>query len=283
MVNLLSVDQASGPRPVTPLGIATAHLQTALQLIAAETEVSAEILNHLRQAHQLMAGLDAYVEQCTTPASSQVQAIAAATQQEPWGDRFFKGATTRQLEQEMLSGHVEGQFLKFLVRLTQTQRVLDIGLFTGYSALAMAEALPEQGQLIACEVDPYVAQFAEQLLQQSVHGQKIKVIQGSALTTLNQLADAEESFDLVFIDADKREYSQYYQLLLDRHLLKPNGIICVDNTLLQGQPYLSSEQQTENGAAIVNFNQQVAADPRVEQILLPIRDGVTLIQLLPLT
>ena len=216
--------------------------------------------------------------ECTSPESDALAAIAQKTQSEPWSRRFSDGETVRQLEQEMLSGHVEGQFLKMLVHMTRANRILDIGMFTGYSALAMAEALPSDGVLVACEVDAYVAEFAQKLFDQSAAGSKIQIKLAPAIATLNQLAEQGESFDFVFIDADKREYVQYFQLLLDSSLLAPNGFVCVDNTLLQGQPYLPEAMRSHNGQAIAEFNQFVAADPRVEQVLVPLRDGVTIVR-----
>lgn len=264
---------AAQARPVTPLGILTDHLKAAM---AQAEQMPAEAVAHLQMALDLAAGLDPYVEACTTPESAGLAAIAQATQAEPWQARFSDGETVRQLEQEMLSGHVEGQLLKMFVHMTRARRILDIGMFTGYSALAMAEALPDNGILVACEVDPYVADFAERQFQNAPHGNKIEIRLGAALDTLERLAESELSFDLVFIDADKREYLQYFQMILDSNLLEPEGFICVDNTLLQGQPYL--EEKSTNGAAIAEFNRAIAADPRVEQVLIPIRDGVTLIR-----
>lgn len=278
MVNTLNQKSLESPRPVTPLGILTEHLQAAAQLLDQESSVSADIKQHVQQALKLASGLDAYVETCTSEESPALKAIANKTSQENWNQRFSDGTTNRHLEQEMLSGHVEGQALKMFVHMTRAQRVLDIGMFTGYSALAMAEALPEEGVLVACEVDPYVATFAQELFRESPHGNKIRVELGSALQTLNKLATAQESFDLVFIDADKKEYVQYFQTVLDSNLLAPGGFICVDNTLLQGQPYLPPEERSENGEAIAQFNHVVAADPRVEQVLLPVRDGLTIIR-----
>lgn len=205
-------------------------------------------------------------------------ALAQKTSIEDWSKRFSDGETVRQLEQEMLSGHLEGQTLKMFVHITKAKSILEVGMFTGYSALAMAEALPDDGRLIACEVDSYVAEFAQTCFQESPHGRKIVVEVAPALETLHKLVAKKESFDLIFIDADKKEYIEYFQIILDSHLLAPDGLICVDNTLLQGQVYLPSEQRTANGEAIAQFNRIVAADPRVEQVLLPIRDGITLIR-----
>lgn len=268
-------------RPVTPLGILVEHLENAVRILELNPNVPAELATSLYKARQLGAGLDPYVEDCTTDESPALAAIALKTSQEAWGKRFDDGATVRALEQEMLSGHVEGQLLKMFVHMTRAKTVLDIGMFTGYSALAMAEALPPDGQLVACEVDPYVAEFAQNLFAASLHGQKISVKLGSALATLEQLAAAQQSFDLVFIDADKTEYVQYLQMLLATNLLSADGFICVDNTLLQGQPYLPLDKQTKNGTAIAQFNRFVKNDPRVEQVLIPVRDGLTLIRRLP--
>jgi caffeoyl-CoA O-methyltransferase len=175
----------------------------------------------------------------------------------------------------MLSGHVEGQTLKFLVHMTRARRVLDIGMFTGYSALAMAEALPDDGEVVACEVDPYVADVARQCFSESPAGARIRVEVGPALTTVLRL---EGPFDLVFIDADKTGYLDYFHYLVGSGLLAQHGVIAVDNTLLQGEPYTDHGARSTNGQAIADFNRAVANDSRVEQVLLPLRDGVTLIR-----
>lgn len=264
-------------RPVTPLGILVEKLEKIVK-IAETATIPDEISNAVQQAYQLAAGIDPYLEQMTTQESPALAALAKKTREEPWSKHFSDRATVRQLEQEMLSGHIEGQTLKMFVYMTGAKNILEIGMFTGYSALAMAEALPENGRVIACEVDEYVANFAKNCFQESPHGSKISVEVAPALQTLEKLAAAGESFDLVFIDADKKEYVDYFKMLLDKGLLAENGFICVDNTLLQGEPYLPSEKRSPNGEAIAQFNQIVAQDPRVEQVLLPLRDGLTVIR-----
>lgn len=264
-------------RPVTPLGIVVQKLEAILQL-AEQSNPANPLMAPLQEVHALAAGIDPYLEQCTTPDSPALTALVQQTVAEDWSQHFSNGATVRQLEQEMLSGHLEGQTLKLFVHMTQAKRILEIGMFTGYSALAMAEALPDDGYLVACEVDRYVADFARSCFDRSPHGHKIKVEVAPALETLHGLAATGVTFDLVFIDADKQEYSEYFKLLLDGELLAPNGVICVDNTLLQGQPYSPYEQRTANGEAIAQFNRAVADDPRVEQVLLPVRDGLTIIR-----
>ena len=269
--------ESNAARPVTPLGILVQQLEQLSQ--AAQTEsVSGEFKASLDQAYQLAAGLDPYLEDCTTSESAALANLTERTQKEDWSKRFDDGETVRALEQEMLSGHLEGQLLKMLVSISRSKRVLEVGMFTGYSALAIAEALPDDGYLIACEVDEYVSEFAIDCFAASPHGKKIEVKVAPAIETMRKLLEAGESFDLAFIDADKGGYIDYLNLLLDSDLLAPDGFICVDNTLMQGQPYLPEEQRRENGEAIARFNRFVAEDPRVEQVLIPIRDGLTLIK-----
>ena len=263
-------------RPVTPVGILAAKLESLVQQAAKVSSIDPIFKRELQQAYDLANGLDPYLDRCTTPESEALTALVRRTQLEDWSQRFSDGETVRHLEQEMLSGHVEGQFLKFLVRLTRAENVLEIGMFTGYSALAMAEALPDGGKLVACEVDAYVSAFAQKCFDDSSVGHKITVHVAPALDTLKTLESSGAVFDLVFIDADKPGYLDYLDILLKTSLLRPDGLICVDNTLMQGQPYLNGA--TPNGAAIAHFNEVVADDPRVEQVLLPLRDGLTLIR-----
>jgi caffeoyl-CoA O-methyltransferase len=231
----------------------------------------------LHQAYELANGLDPYLDLCTTPESPALAALVQRTNAEDWSKRFADGATVKPLEREMVSGHLEGQFLKFLIHSTKARQVLEIGVFTGYSALAMAEALPADGEVVACEVDAYAAEFAQQCFAESAAGRKISLRVAPALETMHQLAAENRVFDFVFIDADKGGYVDYLNLLLSTGLLAADGLICVDNTLMQGQPYLK-DLATENGIAIAKFNRAVVEDPRVEQVLLPLRDGITLIR-----
>lgn len=264
-------------RPVTPLGILVQQLEQIVANSKSES-VSAEFRNSLDRAFKLAAGLDPYLEDCTSPESAALANLTDRTQKEDWSKRFDDGETVKALEQEMLSGHLEGQFLKMLVAISKSKDVLEIGVFTGYSALAIAEALPDDGSLVACEVDEYAAQFAQECFDFSEHGKKIDLKVAPASETMEQLIAAGKTFDLAFIDADKGGYINYLNLLLDTNLLAADGFICVDNTLMQGQPYLSEEMRTENGKAISHFNRFVAEDPRVEQVMIPIRDGITLIK-----
>ena len=262
----------AAPRPVTPTTILAAESCDAYAELDAWGGAPLRVLQRLGRVRDLAGGLDGYLERCTTPASPALARLAQRTNATAWDVRSG-GA----LEQEMLSGHVEGQLLNFLVRMAGARRVLEIGMFTGYSALAMAEALPDDGVVVACELDDDVAAFARECFDDSPVGDRITVEVGPAMDTLRRLDGAGEPFDFVFIDADKAGYLAYLDLLLDSALLAPGAVIAVDNTLMQGQPY-TGVGVTANGQAIASFNEAVADDPRVEQVVLPLRDGLTLIR-----
>jgi caffeoyl-CoA O-methyltransferase len=194
------------------------------------------------------------------------------TAEEPDLLRRLSAETHEKMElSQMLTGRLEGTFLRLLVRLVGARRVLEVGMFTGYSALMMAEALPEDGELITCEVNPKAQAMAQRYFDQSPHGHKIQVRLGPALETLKGLAPP---FDLAFIDADKENYPNYYQRCLE--LLRPGGVIAADNVLWSGRVL---DPQDEETRAIAALNQRVRRDGRtrrVDHALLPIRDGVML-------
>ena len=268
---------ASPLRAVSPSTIIASKLLALLEQAKNIPALDQHFLDALQQAERLASGLDPYLEACSTSASADLSRLVAETQRTDWKDRFNSGHTSIELESEMVSGHVEGQFLKMLVSLMKATRVLEIGLFTGYSALAMAEALPHDGKLIACEIDPFAASFASAQFAKSAHQHKISVMVGNAVDSVKQLNSSDASFDLIFIDADKPGYQTYLDLVLSGSLLAPGGLICVDNTLMQGQPYLHAAC-SPNGLAIAEFNRRLANDSRVEQVMLPLRDGLTLIR-----
>lgn len=171
---------------------------------------------------------------------------------------------------QMLTGPLEGAFLAMLVRLTRARRIVEIGLFTGYSALSMAEVLPADGRIVSCEISADNAAIARQFFQRSPHGGKIEIRMGPALETLQSL---EGPFDLAFVDADKENYVAYFEALMPK--LAPGGLIVVDNVLWSGK-VLDPKEPSDR--AIVAFNDHVARDARVEVVMLPVRDGVSLIR-----
>jgi caffeoyl-CoA O-methyltransferase len=171
----------------------------------------------------------------------------------------------------MLTGRVEGVLLRMLVRVSGARKVVEIGTFTGYSALMMAEGLPSEGELVTCEVSEEYASFARKYFRRSPHGSKIRLALGPAIDTLRGIPDG--SVDFVFIDADKELYPRYYEESV--RILRTGGVIVADNVLWYGQ-ILSPEDA--DSRAIVEFNRQVKADDRVEKVMLPVRDGVYLIR-----
>lgn len=181
--------------------------------------------------------------------------------------------TCRRMEiPQMVVGPLEGAFLKMMVQLVGARRVLEIGMFTGYSALSMAEALPDDGSLITCEVDDRSAALARKHLAKSPQGRKIDIRMGPALETLRDLAGP---FDLIFIDADKANYVNYYRRALE--LLSPQGVILIDNVLWSGDVLLQPPPD-ERTAVIQELNRLVVSDPRVTAVLVTIRDGVLVIK-----
>ena len=173
---------------------------------------------------------------------------------------------------QMVVGPLEGAFLKVMALAVGARRVLEIGTFTGYSALAMAEVLPDDGTVLTCEIDPNSAAFARRFWDKSPHGRKIHVRVGPALETLQALHGPH---DLIFIDADKANYVNYYRRALD--LLAPTGVILIDNVLWSGR-VIKTPAPDPSTAAIQELNRVVAADPRVTAALLTLRDGVFVIK-----
>src|SRR4026208_382239 len=219
--------------------------------------------------------------------SAEIEAYATA-QSMPESDvcRALRAETHRQMDcPQMLVGPLEGAFLKVLTQIVRATHVLEIGMFTGYSALCFAEALPQEGTVTTCEIDetsaagapPFFcaappAGGARRYFATSPHGEKITVRMGPALETMRLL---NSRYDLIFIDADKQNYLNYYRRA--KELLSPNGVIVIDNVLWDGDVLLEPPPD-ERTAAIQELNRAVVLDPDVSAVLLTIRDGVLLIR-----
>lgn len=172
---------------------------------------------------------------------------------------------------QMLTGPVEGRFLEMLVWASNARRVLEIGTYSGFSALSMAAALPDDGELITCDVWEDAQTMAKRYAAKSPHGHKIDFRLGPALETIETL---EGAFDLVFIDADKTNYANYFHATLP--LLAERGLIVFDNTLWSGRVVPGYDDGSENTKAFRELNDALVSDPRGVVVMLPIRDGVTL-------
>jgi caffeoyl-CoA O-methyltransferase len=203
--------------------------------------------------------IDAYAETQTTPPTEQLAALAEETR-----------ATLR--APQMLTGTIEGRFLEFLVYALGARRVLELGTYSGYSALSMAAGLPEGGHIDTCEYDEKHAEVARRYIGQSPYADRITVHLGPALETIEKL---EGDFDFVFIDADKENYVNYYEALLPR--LADGGLMALDNTLWSGR-VLDDADDSEGTRAIKAINERIASDERVTSVMLTVRDGVTLVR-----
>jgi len=207
----------------------------------------------------ISSDIEAYAQVHSMPESSVCRALREET------ERTMEDA-------RMLVGPLEGAFLKMMTRLVGARRVLEIGMFTGYSALCFAEVMPEDGSVITCEVDEQSAAVARRFFAQVPYGRNIDIRMGPALDTMSGLAGP---FDLVFIDADKTNYVNYYRRALD--LITPHGLILIDNVLWSGD-VLTQPPPDERTAAIQELNRTVANDPRVTAVLVTIRDGVLVVR-----
>jgi caffeoyl-CoA O-methyltransferase len=203
--------------------------------------------------------IEAYAEAHSMPESALCRALREETQ------RTMAHA-------RMLVGPLEGAFLKMMTGLVGAKRVLEIGMFTGYSALCFAEALPDDGRVITCEVDEESAAMARRYFAQAAAGKNIEIRMGPALETMRELAGP---FDLIFIDADKINYLNYYRRALD--LLAPQGVILIDNVLWDGE-VLKQPPPDEQTAAIQELNRVVSSDAHVAAMLVTIRDGLLVVR-----
>jgi caffeoyl-CoA O-methyltransferase len=202
--------------------------------------------------------IEAYAAAHSEPLPPLLAELTATTERE-------MGALSR-----MISGQLEGTLLQTLLFATGAKRVLEIGMFTGFSAQMMAAALPDDGKLITCDINPKTIAIAKSFFARSPHGHKIEVREGPALDTMKTL---EPGFDLIFIDADKGNYTNYYEAAVP--LLSPRGIIAIDNVLWSGR-VLDPKEPDDH--AMVAFNDHVRADSRVTAVMLTVRDGLTLVR-----
>lgn len=183
-----------------------------------------------------------------------------------------RDANVNLLRPRMLSGHLQGRVLKMFCRMLCPRRILEIGTYTGYATLCMAEGLAEGGKIHTLEINDEMEDFILKYLNRSPFRDRIELHLGDAMQIIPQL---DETFDLVFIDADKRLYSDYFDLVFPK--VRPGGLILADNTLWDGkvleEPH-SSDRQT---IGILHFNEKIKEDPRIEKVILPLRDGLTMI------
>ena len=187
--------------------------------------------------------------------------------------RLWRATNIHTIHGRMASGHLQGRLLKMLVSMIRPQRVLEIGTFSGYSAISMAEGLPEGGKLYTFEINDEMEDFTRPWIEGSAVADKIEFIIGDALQEAPKLGI---TFDLVFMDGDKRTYRDCYEMTMG--ILRPGGFILADNTLWDGHVVDHAYDNDHQTQGIETFNDYIAADERVEQVILPLRDGLTIIR-----
>ncbi|GAB3506688.1 O-methyltransferase [Spirosoma knui] len=204
----------------------------------------------------LPADIAAYAEAHTSPESELLHQLNRNTRAHVMAPR-------------MLSGHIQGRLLSMISWMIRPRRILEIGTYTGYSALCLAEGLTDDGRLITIDHNEELEDFARSYWQQSPFSQQIDLRIGLAADIIPTL---NETFDLIFIDADKRNNSLYFDLIIDK--LRPGGFILADNVLWSGKVVEPVKPADEDTRAVLAFNEKVQADERVENVLLPVRDGI---------
>ena len=187
--------------------------------------------------------------------------------------QLYRDTHIKLLRPRMASGHLQGRVLKMFVEMIQPRKIVEIGTYSGYSALCLAEGLPENGMLYTFEINDEMEDFTRPWIEQSPVADKIKFIIGDALELIPQL---NVTFDMAFIDGNKRNYQDYYELILS--YLRKGGFMLVDNTLWDRHVVEEVKQNDYQTKGILTFNELVAKDPRVETVILPLRDGLTLIR-----
>ena len=188
--------------------------------------------------------------------------------------RLYRRVNTELLYSRMCSGHLQGRLLKMLTELQRPRRVLEIGTYAGYSALCIAEGLPDGDcRVYTIEIEDEMEDFIRRQLSESPYGERVELLIGDAMEIIPGL---EESWDMVYIDANKRFYIDYYKLLIGS--LRPGALIIADNTLWDGKVTDLEANRDAQTHGIAAFNDLIAADNRVEKVILPLRDGLTLIR-----
>ncbi|PWN29110.1 S-adenosyl-L-methionine-dependent methyltransferase [Jaminaea rosea] len=275
----------------TPLLSASKLVSSALSKLQQGQSTDPSALKQLQLALSILTSLDPYLDTHSSPASPALSSLLKATLEEDWTARHKEGKTTFPMAAGWSAGAYEGNFVAHVARSIGAKRVLEVGMFTGTTTLAVVERLPpakEGGKIVALELDAWLGDFVKPHFERAGCADKFELVTGPAKQSLDELTKrGEEPFDLVFIDADKTGYEGYFKQIMDGGLLRKGGVFLVDNTLYKGAPLLSKQSDRkdlygsvdgiaeDNAEALVRFNDIVAKDDRCEVTLLPVRDGLT--------
>jgi len=230
----------------------------------------------------LIGGLDPYISSVSNARGPIMDAIQQKMDNTNWNMLWERKETMFSYGPEMSTDPTEAQTIKMFTFMKSPKRVLEIGMFTGYGAAAIVEALPADGECVSLDIDPFLKIWVGEVMDRFPEGKKHSVIVGPAIDSMLKLP-ADKKFDFVFVDANKSEYKRYVEILLERDLLSAGGMIAVDNTLYCGLPYMPAEYDTQPkrrgfGEDIREFNAWMASHPQLQTVMLPIRDGMTLVR-----
>merc|ERR1719454_2456213 len=230
----------------------------------------------------LIGGLDPYVTSVSNADGPIMQAIKAKMDSTDWDALHTQGKTMFSYGPEMSTDPTEAMTIKMFSFMKGAKRVLEVGMFTGYGAAAIVEALPADGECVSLDIDPFLKGWVGEVMAKFAEGKKHSVVVGPALDSMAKLP-ASKKFDFVFVDANKSEYKRYIEVLLERDLLTDDAMIAVDNTLYCGLPYMPAQYDTQPkrrgfGEDITEFNRWLANHPDLMTVMMPIRDGVTLVR-----
>jgi len=265
--------------PDTPIDVINQVIDEAKSIAT-----NAQVVEKLSTIQRLSGGIDKYCEQGSAPMSDLMKAICSKTQETDWDALFDQGELKYKMVVGCLSGHLEGVFLKQLASIMKASSALEIGTFTGSAALAMAEGMEAQnGKVVTVEIDPYLKKFCDPFFNKYNKNAKRDAIDmriGCAIEVMKDLAKTGETFDLVFVDANKSEYATYVDILLDNGLVQNGSLIVVDNVHFKGTAWTNNgiSDHMKTSPYVRSFNEKVTNDPRLNPVMLPIRDGVTLIE-----
>ncbi|XP_042679710.1 uncharacterized protein LOC122162967 [Centrocercus urophasianus] len=251
----------------TPMGSIAENLLKAQEIALNDPRAPEQLKNYLQKALLVALGLDPYL-------------VAMATSKRLWIMGTLSVRSVAEIIADSCLTYACCHIFRMFIHLIRARKILLIGKLKGYSILAIAEELPDDGKIFACAEVPYLGVNSQEAFDYSSDGKKISMRVGPIADTLEALHAEDEHFDIVFIDADQRNAVNYYSFVMDNHLLRMDGVICVENTLMKGQVYLENISE-ENVLAVRKLNTVINSDPRVEQIILPVQSGLSVIRRSP--
>ncbi|XP_010018299.1 PREDICTED: uncharacterized protein LOC104409958 [Nestor notabilis] len=263
----------------SPTGIIAENLLKAKEIALNDSRVPEQLKNYLQKALDVALGLDPYLEaMATSKRKTSPDHSPGNTGGTETRVKLREGHASGVLNGKLVNQ--EGRIFRMFVHMLRARKILLIGKLKGYSILAIAEELPDDGKIFACAEAPYLGANSQEAFDYSSDGKKISMRVGPIADTLEALHAEDEDFDIVFIDADQRNAVSYYSFVMDNHLLRMDAVICVENTLMKGQVYLENVSD-ENVLAVRKLNTVINSDPRVEQIILPVQSGLSIIRRSP--